>query len=398
MTWVAMTAAAIVLVGLAQLAASCGTGQVVFDEIVDWDNTTVAYPTASRSGTSVALIGDVDGDGTGDAAFGSPLADLSDGSVTIVMLNQDGSANSTSVLSKATSALTTMLSTQAGQFGTSVGGAGDLNGDSVPDLLVGAPVLGATGKVIIIFLTTDAGVSSVTTIENGVGLGLTTLVAGELFGSGLATIKGVSTINYATHALVGIGLASGQDRITTQIYGSILIATLSRVDGSVTAFTLFDHSQSGMAPVTLGSGFGSAIAAGDVRGTGSPLLAVGAPLYDSARGRVFLVDMDWTLMAITGMTIVEEGALGWTPTPALGSLSQIGTGVMLADINADGCVDLALGAPGAEEIGPNYGMLAVLLLNSGPSSIAVEAFTRISYSANPALQSAVTSTVRDVRI
>jgi hypothetical protein len=96
-------------------------------------------------GSSVAGLGDVDGDGSGDFAAGAPGAP------------PGGSAL---VYSGATGALLLVHQGLPGELaGFAVASAGDTDGDAVPDLLVGAPGAdGGTGRVRVFSLSGLGGV------------------------------------------------------------------------------------------------------------------------------------------------------------------------------------------------------------------------------------------------
>ena len=91
-------------------------------------------------GQSVAGIGDLDGDGINDAAVGAYFDDdggLDRGAVYILFLNSKGAVKSEQKISDTAGGFTGGLE-NADRFGSSVISIGDLNGDGVSDLAVGA--------------------------------------------------------------------------------------------------------------------------------------------------------------------------------------------------------------------------------------------------------------------
>ncbi len=90
-------------------------------------------------GGSVANIGDLDGDGVNDLAVGANLdsgAGSKEGAVHIMFMNTDGSVDSTVDIDSDTTNGPTLTSND--RFGSSVTEIGDLDGDGVNDLAVGA--------------------------------------------------------------------------------------------------------------------------------------------------------------------------------------------------------------------------------------------------------------------
>ncbi|MCH8881337.1 MAG: FG-GAP repeat protein, partial [Planctomycetes bacterium] len=95
-------------------------------------------------GTEVASLGDLDGDGVGDLAVGARLDDdggggsnANRGAVWVLFLEQDGTVKSHQKISSAEGGFTGILD-DGDFFGSSATSLGDLDGDGVGDLAVGA--------------------------------------------------------------------------------------------------------------------------------------------------------------------------------------------------------------------------------------------------------------------
>ncbi|MCB9761108.1 MAG: FG-GAP repeat protein [Alphaproteobacteria bacterium] len=95
-----------------------------------------------RAGTSVAIAGDVDGDGQADVLVGAPNSDTGGSNAGVAYLVL-GPISGDVALGNADAIL---LGASADEAGSSVSSAGDLDGDGYDDLLVGAPYndIGAT--------------------------------------------------------------------------------------------------------------------------------------------------------------------------------------------------------------------------------------------------------------
>ena len=105
-------------------------------------------------GWSVANIGDLDGNGITDIVIGAIQDDAGGknrGAVHIIFMEGDGSVKSTVEINDSTENGPTLSAKD--QFGTSIANIGDLDGDGVSDLAVGA-VEGEDpdGKVHIMFM------------------------------------------------------------------------------------------------------------------------------------------------------------------------------------------------------------------------------------------------------
>src|SRR5712691_8743536 len=100
-------------------------------------------------GLSIAVVGDLDGDGVPDLAVGAPFQDGDFDNAT-QGFGPPQNVGKVFLISGATLGVITQLNDPdfqmvqlikfGGEFGSSVAGVGDLNGDGIPDILVGVPL------------------------------------------------------------------------------------------------------------------------------------------------------------------------------------------------------------------------------------------------------------------
>ena len=122
-------------------------------------------------GSSIVDIGDLDGDGVNDLAVGAGKDDeggSARGAVHIMFMNTDGSVDSTVEINDSTTNGPELEDDDS--FGRSVANIGDLDGDGVNDLAVGADKDNAgganRGTIHIIHMNTDGSVDSTVEINN----------------------------------------------------------------------------------------------------------------------------------------------------------------------------------------------------------------------------------------
>lgn len=146
-------------------------------------------------GRSVANLGDLNGDGINDIAVGAHRDDdgaPNSGAIYILFLNADGTVSESQKISSTQGNLNTTLSTDC-FFGVSISTTGDLNGDCVNDILVGAPkqesIYGTTGAAFILYLNTDGTVNSLQEITPGELYFDAALNDDDLFGRSVAYIS-----------------------------------------------------------------------------------------------------------------------------------------------------------------------------------------------------------------
>ena len=322
---------------------------------------------SDQAGYSVAGAGDVNGDGLADLIVGaigwdSPTSQANVGRSYVVF-----GKSSTSAIELSTIAAGNGGFTISGQFnaqtqaGISVASAGDVNGDGLTDLLVGAfqaPVGGVTntGRSYVVFgkTTTDGvplaningGTNSAGFVMNGQGspnnrAGFSVAGAGDVNGDGLADL--IIGARNATTA----GLTQNNAGRSYVVFGrsSTAIIELSTIAaGTSNGFVINGQSASDL------SGW-SVAGAGDVNGDGLADLIVGALDGDLAAGTITNSGRSYVVFGKTDMVAVElsaiaDGIAGGFVINGQSGYDQSGFSVASAgDINGDGLADLIVGAP-----------------------------------------------------
>ena len=334
-------------------------------------------------GGSVGTAGDVNNDGFADVIVGARGYDNGqDGEGRAYVFH--GSAAGLNPIPNWTAE-----SNQAGaSFGSSVGTAGDVNGDGFADVIVGAPDF--DGDVVdegavAVYFGSSTGLNQVAvqvrqpSNQAGANFGISVGTAGDVNRDGFADVI-VGAYNYNNgqneegRAYVYLGSASGlgptpnwtAESNQENAHFGISVGTAGDVNGDGYADVIvgaydYDNGQNneGAAAVYLGSAFGlsptanwtaesdqasayfgrSVGTAGDVNGDGFADVIVGAPYYDNGgfdEGRAF---------------VFHGSASGLSPTPNWTAesdqyQSHFGTDVCTAgDVNRDGFADVIVGAP-----------------------------------------------------
>ncbi len=323
-----------------------------------------------RFGAALAPVGDLDGDGVLELAVGAPFQDdgfpAGGGGVWILFLQQDGLVRAHQEISEIRGGLGNVLDT-LDMFGDALAALGDLNGDGVEDLAVGAPGDddgGAdAGALWILFLGADGTVQDRQKVSNLTGGFSGGLAAAERFGSALAFLGDLDGDGFGELAVGAPGRdAGGLDA------GAVWILSLHG-DGTVRSERRLDATAGVLVgAVDAGDALGEGLASlGDLDGDGTHELAVGAvgdELSGQGFGSVLVLSLasDGTAVGLQPITAGVGGMLG--DGFALGAF---GAGLACAgDVDGDGVLDLAVGdslnregALGAS----SKGALWILLLN-----------------------------------
>jgi hypothetical protein len=316
-----------------------------------------------RFGSAVAAIGDLEGDSVMDLAAGAPGDDdggPDSGAVWILFMDSDGTVDTEEKISEREGDFDGTLR-DGDAFGSAVTGLGDLNGDTIRDIAVGAPGDddGGTdrGAFWILFLNQDGSVQNETKISSEDGNFDGDLDDGDRFGAALAALGDLDG-DGITDLAVG---APGDDDDSPDT-GAVWILFMN-TDGTVKNEQKLSYDTGGLdAPLQSGDAFGSAIAnINHLNGDDTIDLAVGAPGDDDGGTDTGAV---WILfLAADGRVIDEqkvsslegdfEGVL--SPGDAFGeALANVG------DLDGDSIADLAVGTPGDDDGGTDTGAVWLL--------------------------------------
>ena len=122
---------------------------------IEIDNTTANGPVLSNYdnfGSSIANIGDLNNDGVTDIAVGAIGDNYDTGAIHILLMNSNGTISHIIEINSDTPNVPVLSNDN--YFGSSIANIGDLNGDGVSDIAVGAPNGG--GNIYIMFLNNSA--------------------------------------------------------------------------------------------------------------------------------------------------------------------------------------------------------------------------------------------------
>ena len=404
--------------------------------------TAPASVTGDRLGQGAAEIGDLDDNGFPDYAIGAVgdgpgLA----GAVHIFLMGEDATVLSVVEIDDADLAgtLTGQLDASGNpvpgtntdaQFGEAIVGIGDLDGDGVPDIAVGAPgddtadnsgdgvpdgaddsngfppgpgpdgVASSTsvGAVYILFLNEDGtlkGFDRIDDTDPNIDLDQRneatepdTGFGNAFFGRGLALLGDLDGAG-GSDLTLAVGVPGFQETFAQSRGGFFTVSLSYDGDGGVTV----DGSQQFTATALAAAGagqdgndlFGRSLATLDLDGSGPLELAVGAS-FDDAEGEnqgavyVLFFDNDGGALSIAGFDKISEADLDGAP---LDEQDYFGTAVAaVSDLDGDGVPELAVGAYADDGDGSttSAGAVYVILLDydaGAPTTVGVKSSEKI---------------------
>ena len=312
-------------------------------------------------GTSVAGAGDVNGDGYDDVIVGAPdySNDQSGEGAVFVFYGSPSGLRATHDWK--------VESNQAdAAFGTSVASAGDVNGDGIDDVIIGAPGYangGANaGAVFVYYGSKPAGLSANPSSGTGPSLQPDWQVlfsqAGANFGTSVATAGDVN--NDGVDDVI-VGAPDYTSDPLNQVSEGAAFVYHGPIAGVGT--TASWKAESDQANAVFGT---SVATAGDVDGNGYADVIVGAPGYTNDQEKegaafVYYGRLEDNGLSMTAKWTVDsnqtDAGLGWSVASA-------------GDVNADGFDDVIVGVPYYDNIQTNVG--AALVYHGSVSGLSTD--------------------------
>ena len=325
-------------------------GFVLFNQANDFD----------FSGSSISGAGDVNGDGFDDLVIGARYANNYAGESFVVLGSNTPAASVDLTTLNGTNGFVINGINAGDESGNSVSGAGDVNGDGIDDLIIGAGGADPGGRsnagesYVVFGNSTSPGPSfDLSTLNGTNGFVINGVNASDL--SGQSAASGIGDFNGDGIDDLGIG-ASAADPNGENLAGeSYVVFGNNTSSGSSLDLSTLDGTN-GFVLSGLDSGDRSGFSvsgAGDVNGDGVDDLIVGAfradPGGDSDAGESYVVFGNSNTVAALFDLSTLDGTNGFV-LEGINAGDQSGRSVSGAgDVNGDGIDDLIIGAYRADD-------------------------------------------------
>ncbi len=344
-----------IAVGAPSVHGSAGTGNlyvllmdpgpVVISTIqINGDTPNVpAMREGARFGSSVAALGDLDGDGSPDVAVGAPdqlMGSVGTGDLYVIFLNPDATVKRTVLIN---GSVANGPSLEVGDnFGASAANIGDLDGDGNADVAVGAPnsyyFSLVTGDLHVLFLNSDGTVKRTAEINGSTPNG-PAIEPSDNFGASVA-----ATGDLDSDGVPDFAVGAPRNLGNTTSTGSLFLMFMNP-DGTVKRTAEVVGQRSDGSPLANGDHFGvSATGMGDIDADGTADIAVGAT--GTSVGGVPTGTLYMVLLNPDGTVkrAVEINSQTLNGPSSLIPFGYFGISVTnLGDLNGDGTADIAAG-------------------------------------------------------
>lgn len=350
------------------ISALDGTNGFIINGLLDNDS----------FGVDVSAAGDVNGDGIDDiiiGAFSADPAGNADAGESYVIFGSDAGFTQyfdPSILDGTNGFVLSGINA-GDNSGVSVSNAGDVNGDGIDDVIIGAVYadpngLAGAGESYVVF-GSNAGFAAnidLSTLDGSNGFAISSVEAGDTSGFSVSSAGDVNGDGIDDIIIGELGNAATSNE-SYVIFGSNtgFGATLSL--GSLDGTNGFIING-----ITTGDRTGYSVSsAGDVNGDGFDDILVGAPASDANAGESYVIfGSDQAFSANLDLSTLD-GSNGFALQGALVG-DSIGWSVSAAgDVNDDGVDDIIIGAPYGDPGGVNAAGESYVIFGSTSSWQAV---------------------------
>ena len=352
-----------------------GNGRI--SDIIKYDRVTFpSIPIGTEFGSSVADLGDIDGNGIDDLAVGAHLDDSDGrdrGAVYILLMNADNTIKANTKIIHGSAGIDLV---NGSRFGISVANIGDFDGNGINELAVGTR---DKGIIYIVHLTRSGEPDRFSTLDfNDVNtiLGNTDLISSDRFGFSIANLGDIDDDGV-------IDLAVGANKINDGNKGLVYILFMDKTETSDPTLKDVVKLDVTGANLNINDLFGFSVAKlGDLNQDGINDLAVGAPGdYGHANNtgviHIFYLNRDGSVLG--GFKLFDD-AFNRHGDLAGSSIANLG------DINGDGIDDIAVGAVGADSLPiNNTGAVSTIFMGRARDQITTNDFFRIDNISHPGL-------------
>jgi Ca2+-binding RTX toxin-like protein len=307
------------------------------------------------TGLVVSAAGDINGDGLDDLLIGAPYADVSgktDSGATYVIYGRTSGNSNIDLRNLSSSRGMRIAGLDTEDQAGIPSSAGDINGDGLADIVIGAPggdrsslvTHANTGEVFVLFgsRTGLANGNSLSGLDGSNGFRMVGEDSGDRVGHSVTVVpSGDINGDGFDDLVVGSIYADSQTGKAYVVFGSgqnfpptIDLANLNGSNG----FEIVGEFPGDIAGVPVGT-------VGDLNGDGFDDLLIGAGYYNNKVGRSYIVfgKPQWSAASLDLFWMVDSEGVwldGESAFSIAGAINAAG------DVNGDGFDDLMIGAPG----------------------------------------------------
>lgn len=282
-------------------------------------------------GFSLASMNDVDNDGIKELLVGAPDKSVSgtdDGQIYLLRLNGNSSVKGFTTYDNTSNFLNLSSNFRLGQ---SIAATTDLDGNGVPEIIVGLPGGGRpvpnTGGVWIVFLDSQLNISSVKKIDHqsmNFPVDVDTLARLGYAVTNLKDIDGDGNDDIA------VGLLDGKiDSISTNLIALLFLNAQGDLVNSSILLAKSGEPFKGF--INPGLDFSGSVIANlnDLNGDGKRDLVAGASLFDNSHGQIHILTLDGVSRIGVDEETVEKNQISIFPNPTSGKIQLSFSGELL---------------------------------------------------------------------